>query len=183
MLARPPRLLVVHLNRSIFGGFGGGSEVEVDNDRTPRATTRPAAPMARRPLALKPVGHAEDVFGPIIGPIKTTATPAKTRTEDKGDDDRTPRAATRTAASMFRRPQAPKPVGPVAESVFGPIFGPIKAGTTPAADPSQTKIEVDEDKTPRAPTRPAAPIVRRPLARKVVGPAQESVFGPIVATI
>ncbi|KAE8180567.1 hypothetical protein CF328_g9120, partial [Tilletia controversa] len=27
------------------------SKVEVDNDRTPRATTRPAAPMARRPLA------------------------------------------------------------------------------------------------------------------------------------
>ncbi|CAD6967422.1 unnamed protein product [Tilletia controversa] len=25
MLARPPRLLVVHLNRSIFGGFGGGA--------------------------------------------------------------------------------------------------------------------------------------------------------------
>ncbi|KAE8187972.1 hypothetical protein CF336_g6345 [Tilletia laevis] len=159
------------------------SKVEVDNDRTPRATTRPAAPMARRPLALKPVGHAEDVFGPIIGPIKTTATPAKTRTEDKGDDDRTPRAATRTAASMFRRPQAPKPVGPVQESVFGPIFGPIKTAATPAADPSQTMIEVDENRTPRVPTRPAAPIVRRPLAPKAVGPAQDSVFGPIVATI
>ncbi|KAE8194243.1 hypothetical protein CF336_g3624 [Tilletia laevis] len=159
------------------------SEVEVDNDRTPRASTRPATPMVRQPLALKPVGHAEDVFGPIIGHIKTTVTSATTGTGDKDDDDRTPRAAARPATSILRRPLAPRPVGPVAESVFGPIFGPIKTAVTPATDSSQTTIEVDEEKTPRAPTRPAAPIIRRPLAPKAVGPAQESVIGPIFATI
>ncbi|CAD6976886.1 unnamed protein product [Tilletia controversa] len=40
---------------------------------------------------------------------------------------------------------------------------PIKTATAPATSPSRidSKTEVDEDKTPRATTRPAAPIVRR----------------------